>query len=106
MKKPLNNYVWDNEKRIKAIQETADEHCDEYSLDDELIANEKRYVKIMSDIVELHDEIQLLQKENEDLKYNLIIRPLAIACEMARCEECPKKINCTAYKNRLEGNND
>lgn len=24
MKKPLNNYVWDNEKRIKAIQETAD----------------------------------------------------------------------------------
>ena len=103
MKKPLNNYVWDNEKRIKAIQETADEHCEEYSLDDELIANEKRYVKIMSDIVELHDEIQRLQKENEDLTYQLNIRPLAMVCEMARCEECPKKLNCTAYQNSLGG---
>lgn len=91
MKKPLNKYVWDNEKRIKAIQETADEYCDEYSLDDELIANEKRYVKIMSDIVELHDEILRLQKENEDLKYQLFIRPLADECdEYSKCDECLK----------------
>ena len=103
MRKPLNNYVWDNEKRIKSIQATADKYCDEYSLYDELIANEKRYVKIMSDIVELHDEIQRLQKEKEDLKYQLIIRPLAMVCEMARCEECPTKLNCTAYQNSLGG---
>ena len=97
MKKPLNNYVWDNENRIKAIQETADEYCEEYSLDDELVANEKRYVKIMSDIVEMHDEIQRLLKENEDLKYQLIIRPLAITCEETKCSECSKRATCRAY---------
>lgn len=99
MKKPLNNYVWDNEKRIKAIQETADEHCDEYSLDDELIANEKRHIKIMADIVELHDEIQRLQAENEHLKYELTIRPLAMTCDdYSNCSECPMKPKCIVYK--------